>query len=167
MNPAVYADNMNRFELGRRDALGPTYQEAADRLDATNAMLFAANRLLSGSEAREATGEHYTLQQANERRRNHQAWNKFETWFGPVILASWDGEHGGMGEDGRTIRVRSLAHADVTKLFAAPNRFPIHRFPHLKRIMQGDHPAVRLGQYGRPGNLIARVDSAGRASPIG
>ncbi len=25
--------------------------------------------------------------------------------------------------------------------------------------MQGGHPAVRLGQYGRPGNLIARVDS--------
>jgi hypothetical protein len=164
MNPAVYADNMNRFELGRRDALGPTYQEAADRLDATNAMLFAANELLNWLEAREATGEHYTLQQANEKAIEiTKAWNKFETWFGPVIfgvlgMASMGGMGGGRG--GRS--ASELGRTPTSRSYLPPEPVPDPSIPpHLKRIMQGDHPAVRLGQYGRPGNLIARVDSAG------
>ncbi|HRD66836.1 MAG TPA: hypothetical protein PKY50_11870 [Candidatus Competibacter sp.] len=165
VNPVAYADNMNRFELGARDALGPDYREVADRLDATNAMLFAASQLLGWLEAREAMGEHCTLQQANERAIEiTKAWNRFETWFAPVIFAvlgvgaakPMSGSRGGR-----------YAPAQPARPPAPPSHLPPEPAPspsippHLRRVIQGDYPAVRLGRFGQPGNLFARVDSTG------
>ncbi len=87
-NPAVYADKMNLFELGKRDALGPDYQDAVDRLDTADFMLSAATELLGWLEAREAMGDHCTLQQATEQAIEiASAWSKFQAWFGLVVLA--------------------------------------------------------------------------------
>lgn len=165
VNPAAYADNMNRFELGARDALGPDYRAAADRLDATNAMLFAASELLGWLEAREATGEHCTLRRANERAIEiTKAWNRFETWFAPVIFAVL-----GMGAAKPMGGARGGRYppAQPARPPAPPSHLPPEPVPspsippHLRRVIQGDYPAVRLGRFGEPGNLFARVDSAG------
>ena len=127
-------------------------------------MLFAASELLGWLEAREATGEHCTLQQANERAIEiTKAWNKFETWFMPVIfgvlgMASMRGAGGSGG--GRAPERSGSTPTSQSRLPPEPVPDPSVP-PHLRQVIQGDYPAVRLGRVGRPGNLFARVDRAG------
>ncbi len=160
VNPAVYADNMDRFEHGRRDALGPVYQEAADRLDTTNAMLSTVTDVLNWLEAREAMGDRCTLQQVDAKAIEIlKGWEMFETWFMPVIfavlgMASMRGAGGSRG--GQT------PPTPTAQSYLPPEPVPDPSIPaHLRRVIQGDYPAVRLGRVGQPGNLFARVESTG------
>jgi hypothetical protein len=86
----AYADNMFRFRGGRRDALGPEYQEAADRLDAASFLLSGQvpTQLLNWLEARvDIMHEHLTLGQVEYKAlelAQTQVW--FQTWIEPVLL---------------------------------------------------------------------------------
>jgi hypothetical protein len=66
-NPAVYADKMDMFRAGRRDALGPEYEAAADEADLCAAQLSVMSEVLEWLEARKAMGERVTLDQVNLR----------------------------------------------------------------------------------------------------
>lgn len=160
-NPVVYADNMNRFEHGVRNALGPIYQEAADRLDTTNAMLSTVTDILNWLEAREAMGERCTLQQVDARAVEIlKGREMFETWFMPIIfgvlgMASMRGAGGLRG----TRAPEPLRTTPTAQSHLPPEPVPDPAIPaHLRRVIQGDYPAVRLGRVGQPGNLFARVD---------
>jgi len=163
-NPAVYADNMNRFEHGVRDALGPVYRAAADRLDTTNAMLSTVTDVLNWLEAREAMGDRRTLQQVDERAieiLKGQA--MFETWFMPVIfgvlgMASMSGAGGLRG----TRVPEQVRPTPTAQSYLPPEPVPDPSIPlQLRRVIQGDYPAVRLGRIGEPGNLFARIEATG------
>lgn len=164
-NPAVYADNMDKFAHGKRDALGPEYQDAADRLDAARFMLSAATDLLNWLEARvDAVGDRYTLKRVNEKAVEiAKAWSTFETWFMPVIfgvlgMASMRGAGGSGG--GRAPERFGSTPTSQSRLPPEPVPDPSVP-PHLRRVIQGDNPAVRLGRVGDPGNLFARVETTG------
>ena len=161
-NPVLYADNMNRFEHGVRSALGPVYQEAADRLDTTNAMLSTVTDVLNWLEAREAMGDRCTLQQVDERAIDIlKGWEMFETWFMPIIfgvlgMASMGGAGGVRG--GRMPE----RPTPTAQSYLPPEPVPDPSIPApLRRVIQGDYPAVRLGRVGQPGNLFARVETTG------
>ncbi|HRD67360.1 MAG TPA: hypothetical protein PKY50_14535 [Candidatus Competibacter sp.] len=166
-NPAVYADNMDKFEHGKRDALGPEYQDAADRLDTARFMLTAATDLLNWLEARVDTmGDRYTLQQVNERAFEiANTWSKIETWFMPVIIgvlgmASMKGSGMGGFREGRV--PERLGSTPTAQHHLPPEPVPDTAVPpNLSRHIQGDNPAVRLGRVGQPGNLFARVETTG------
>jgi hypothetical protein len=166
-NPAVYADNMNRFELGNRDALGPDYRDAADRLDTTRAMLSVATEVLNWLEAREAMGDRCTLQQADEIAIQFvEGQRLYQTWMEPLIfglLGFASGMKATGGARGGRLPPERLGRTPPTaQSYLPPDPVPDPSIPpHLRRSIQGDYPAVRLGQYGRPGNLIARVESTG------
>lgn len=165
-NPAVYADNMDKFEHGKRDALGSEYQDAADRLDAARFMLTVATDLLNWLEARvDTVGDRYTLQQVNERAVEiAKAWSTFETWFMPVIMGvlGWASMRGAGGSGGGKPPER-FGSTPTSQSYLPPEPVPDPSVPpQLRRVIQGDNPAVRLGRVGQPGNLFARVETTGQ-----
>jgi hypothetical protein len=83
-----YANNMDLFQNGKRDALGPDYQDAADRWDAANYMLSAQTRLLNWLEDWvDSAHHHVTFKQVNEKALEiAKAQARFETWFAPIIF---------------------------------------------------------------------------------
>lgn len=163
-NPAVYADNMNRFEHGARNALGPIYQAAADRLDTTNAMLSTVTDILNWLEAREAMGDRCTLQHVDARAIEVlKGREMFETWFMPVILGVLGmASMKGMGGSRGTRAPEPLRTTPTAQSYLPPEPVPDPSIPpQLSRVIQGDYPAVRLGRVGQPGNLFARVETTG------
>ena len=83
-----YANNIDLFQNGKRDALGPEYQDAADRLDSYNYMLSGEERLLNWLEDWVDTAHHHlTFKQVNEKALEiAKAQAMFETWFAPIIF---------------------------------------------------------------------------------
>jgi hypothetical protein len=86
---ASYANNMDLFQNGKRDALGPDYQDAADRYDGANFMLSGQMRLLNWLEDWVDTGHHrLTFKAVNDKGLEiAKAQANFEEWVAPILLA--------------------------------------------------------------------------------
>ena len=67
VNPADFADKMDMFRHGRRDALGPKYEAAANEADLCTAQLSVMSEILGWLEARKAMSQRVTLEQVNRR----------------------------------------------------------------------------------------------------
>jgi hypothetical protein len=67
LNPADFADKMDMFRKGRRDALGPKYEAVANEADLCTAQLSVMSEILGWLEARKAMGQRVTLDQVNRR----------------------------------------------------------------------------------------------------
>lgn len=93
----AYAENIDLFRLGKRDALGPDYQAAADRLDATNFMLSGDSRLLNWLEDWVDTGQHHILiRDVNDKAIEiAKAQAMFQSWFAPIIYGALGMAQGG------------------------------------------------------------------------
>ncbi|MEU9154661.1 DUF4157 domain-containing protein [Streptomyces sp. NPDC048417] len=82
-----YADDMDKFTLGLRSALGPEYQAAADELDACQAITSQMDKVLDWLEARQVMHEPVTFDQVNAKALESaraQAW--FQTWMEPLVM---------------------------------------------------------------------------------
>lgn len=66
-NPADYADKIDMFRHGRRDALGPEYEAAANEADLCSAQLSVMSDVLDWLEARKAMGEPVILSEVNRK----------------------------------------------------------------------------------------------------
>jgi hypothetical protein len=84
-----YANNMHLFRLGKRDALGPEYEEAADRMDAAKLYLSCDVALLNWLNTWVDVGHHHlTMVQVEYKAleiAKAQAW--FQEWIEPVLFA--------------------------------------------------------------------------------
>ena len=66
-NPADFANKIDLFRQGRREALGPEYQAVADEASLCSAELSVMADVLGWLEAQEALGKHVTLHEASEK----------------------------------------------------------------------------------------------------
>jgi hypothetical protein len=84
-----YANNMNLFQLGKRDALGPEYQEAADRVDAARSHLSCAVELQNWLETRvDVAHDHLTLVKIEYKALEiAKGQAQFQKWIEPVLFA--------------------------------------------------------------------------------
>lgn len=141
----AYADNKYLFQQGKRDALGPEYQAAADRLDATNFMLLAEVRLLNWLEDWVDTGGHHLVisEVNNKAIEIAKAIAMFQDWFAPIIYAGLGAVSGGGTSGGGAINEGALA--DEETLSVKPPS------PPSLRIIQGGGgttPPARVGGGG-------------------
>jgi hypothetical protein len=84
-----YANNMNLFQLGKRDALGPEYQEAADRVDAARSHLSCDMELHNWLETRvDVAHDHLTLVKIEYKALEiAKGRAQFQKWIEPVLFA--------------------------------------------------------------------------------
>ncbi|MER5519422.1 DUF4157 domain-containing protein [Streptomyces sp. NPDC002763] len=143
-----YADDMDKFTLGLRSALGSEYEAAADELDACRAITSQMDKVLDWLEARQVMHEPVTFDQVNARALESaraQAW--FQTWMAPLVMGALS-----MGTGPRT----------------GPARIP--EVPAAEPVTAGGPPAGPQGGTGFAGFirkvLTAKMIGMARAEPV-
>ena len=155
-NPADYADKMDMFRAGRRDALGPEYQAAADEADLCAAQLSVMNDVLEWLEARKAMSERVTLDQVNRRAlETARAKAIYVNAFMALLLAQAPmarGAQTGAGRASRMIVEGGTARAGETAKPSLPDSYWINKKAPTQvtpgtRTVNIDKPSSSGGTY--------------------
>lgn len=87
-NPPAFPRKLDRFENGRRDALGPAYEAAADDRDSCTFMVSAMEDVLRWLNSEQRHGRPVTFAQVNEMAIEYaRARRTVQTWLGPLTFA--------------------------------------------------------------------------------
>jgi len=125
-NPALYADNINRYRLGRLDALGPEYQAVAGAAALASTQLAVSDEILQWLESRQALGVSVTLDQVNRQALDIAYWRSVYTdTLMTALLVGYPslGMGGGAG-GGRAVDV---AAAESVRLRVGESVVPIEK----------------------------------------
>ncbi|MGW3105332.1 hypothetical protein [Streptomyces sp. NPDC001100] len=88
-NPAAFVRNLDRFDNGRRDALGPAYEAAANDRDSCTFMVSAMPEVLRWLNAEQLHGRPATFARVNEIAIEYaRAQKTVGTWLGPLTFAA-------------------------------------------------------------------------------
>lgn len=88
-NPPAFVRNLNRFENGRRDALGPAYESAVNDRDSCTFMVSAMPEVLRWLNGQQRLGRPVTFARVNEEAIEYaRAQRAVQTWLGPLTLAA-------------------------------------------------------------------------------
>ncbi|WP_427924411.1 hypothetical protein [Streptomyces sp. cg40] len=88
-NPPAFVRNLDRFENGRRDALGPAYEAAANDRDSCTFMVSAMPEVLRWLNAEQLHGRPVTFARVNETAIEYaRAQRTVGTWLGPLTFAA-------------------------------------------------------------------------------
>ncbi|MFJ5302592.1 hypothetical protein [Streptomyces sp. NPDC088350] len=85
---AAYVRDLDRFDLGHRDALGPEYRAAADERDVCSFMLSAKDQVHVWIEAQETLGKPVTFERVDAQAvEEARALGFRRTWIDPVVFS--------------------------------------------------------------------------------
>ncbi|MEV8540151.1 hypothetical protein [Streptomyces sp. NPDC051572] len=88
-NPPAFVRKLDRFENGRRDALGPAHEAAANDRDSCTFMVSAMPEVLRWLNAEQSHGRPVTFARVNEVAIEYaRAQRTVQTWLGPLTFAA-------------------------------------------------------------------------------